>query len=78
MALTVHQEFHLQAMLSGQIVDKADPEMMVKLQDANNKTESEYLSYLNGVKTEVNKILLSGVFPDLERAYMIHDYLEKR
>jgi len=77
MALTVHEKFHLDGILEEQKRDKEDPAMMEKLASSKGKTMDEYLIYLDEIKVEVNKILTSGIFPNINRPSDIADYLEK-
>ncbi|MCP4257961.1 MAG: hypothetical protein GY774_10600 [Planctomycetes bacterium] len=78
MALTKHQKFHLDAILKEQADNKLNPAKMTKLASVKKKTAQEYLTYLDGVKIEVNKIIASGEFPlELKEPWHIHDYLEK-
>jgi len=79
MALTKHQLLHLNSVLESQTRDKTDPIMMDRLRGIKGETLTKYNIYLDDVKTKVNKIISSGVWPsEVKDPSDIHDYLEGR
>lgn len=78
MVLTEHQLLHLTAIIK-------DTKEILKLDDtsrkeltSNKKIKSEKSTeYLLKIIDDVNNIINSGKFPNIEKDYMIHDYIEK-
>lgn len=78
MPLTVHQKFHLDAMLVDIADNRIQPvEIKEKLSSSKGVAIEDYTTYLDAVEVEVQKILDSGIFPAGLEPSDIHDYLEK-
>jgi len=79
MALTAHQQLHLDAVVAECIANRAESQSVKdKLADAKGIVPAAYNGYLNSVEAQANGILSSEVFPPgLARTYTLHDHLEK-
>jgi hypothetical protein len=78
MALTIHEKIHLNAMLDEITDNKTQPNnIKEKLAESKKTTLVLYESWLDSVKTEVDKIFVADTFPELDRPSDIHDFLEK-
>ncbi len=78
MALTRHEKLHLDAMNTEIADNKLRPDnTKTRLALAKGVTLANYDKYQDDVKVEVDKILASGNFPNLDKPCDIHDYLEK-
>lgn len=78
MALTKHQEFHLDAVIAE--VDSnllESTSIQEKLAVSKGVLKESYNTYLDKVKSDAQAILDSGIFPLLEHPSDIHDFLEK-
>jgi hypothetical protein len=76
--LSSHQLFHLNAVLAeAQETRNLSTEKKSKWMDCKQVKDGEYDKYLDAVVKDVNEIIKSDIFPNLECASAIHDYLEK-
>jgi len=78
MALSGHQLFHLNAILAeAQETRNLSSDKKEKWMNAKQIKLGEESKYLDAVIKDVNKIIKDDIFPDLEKPYKIHDYIEK-
>ena len=79
--LTAHQKFHLRAVITKAISNKArSQELKSRLAFTKEIPIRDYDQYLDNIKDKAQLILNSGVFPaelDTEEPSDIHDFLEK-
>ena len=78
MALTEHQLFHLNAILTEveetkNLASISKEKFMV----AKEIKDGEYEKYLDQIVKDVAEIKKTGVFPVLDSVSSIHDYIEK-